>query len=97
MKEEEEKMFDETCQSLMANIWGCLRHSAVAKKNLVEASHQYPNISQNISSLNRTISTLLGMVTHCHTQLHWIRMRHQQCLCRTSTTTKRPIPHGHRG
>jgi hypothetical protein len=28
MKEEEEKMFDETCQSLMANIWGCLGHNS---------------------------------------------------------------------
>jgi hypothetical protein len=41
MKEEEEKKFDETCQRLMADIWGCLRRSAVAKKNSVEASHQY--------------------------------------------------------
>jgi hypothetical protein len=27
MKEEEEKIFDETCQSLMADIWGCLQNS----------------------------------------------------------------------
>jgi hypothetical protein len=41
MKEKEENKFDETCQSLMADIWGCLQNSAVAKKNSVEASHQY--------------------------------------------------------
>jgi hypothetical protein len=27
MKAEEEKKFDDTCQSLMADIWGCLRNS----------------------------------------------------------------------
>jgi hypothetical protein len=41
MKEEKERKFDETCQRLMADIWGCLRNSAFAKKNSVEASHQY--------------------------------------------------------
>jgi hypothetical protein len=41
MKEEEENKFDETCQSLITDLWCCLRNSAAAKKNSVEASHQY--------------------------------------------------------
>jgi hypothetical protein len=41
MEEEQENKFDEKCQRLMANIWGCLQQSAAAKKTLVEASHQY--------------------------------------------------------
>jgi hypothetical protein len=40
MKEEEEKIFDETCQILIEDIWGCLRNSTVARKNPVETSHQ---------------------------------------------------------
>ena len=41
MKEEEETIFDEVCQVLLADIWGCLRNSGEAKRNSVEASHQY--------------------------------------------------------
>jgi hypothetical protein len=41
MKEEEEKIFDEMCQSLMADIWSCLRNQYVAKNNSVEPSHRH--------------------------------------------------------
>ena len=41
MKKEEETMFDEVCQRLLEDVWGSLRNSGAAKRNSVEASHQY--------------------------------------------------------
>jgi hypothetical protein len=54
MKEEEEKRFDETCQILMADIWGCLRNSTIARNNLVEASHQYQVHTYMQGSINES-------------------------------------------
>ena len=75
MKEEEETIFDEVCQVLLADIWGCLRNSGEAKRNSVEASHQY-QVHTYLQGLNN--ESAFGIIIN--RMPLGLRNRHAACI-----------------